>query len=163
MSNNKRDLPKNSADDRDTDGGSAGGQGGKIEFRDFITAKSGMRDDNLPPDELRRLRAVHNTAHESRVKKQKELRQSRQEMKEGKVSLEAHREGQAQEMSSKYPPHPMLSDKAQFSGVDKQENQVPSMNDSQTNDADRNELENEYRKTFQPEMGKKFHPKPQFP
>jgi len=159
----KNENPKAEDDESGESGTSTGGQGGKIEFHDFITGTTSRRDDNLPPDELRRLRAVHNIAHESRIKKQKELRDYRQALKEGKVSLETHRENKAQEMSSKYPPHPTLSNKAQFSGIDKQENQVPSLNETQTNDENRNELENQYRKTYQPEMGKKFNPRPQFP
>tara|TARA_R110000868_G_scaffold397233_3_gene669789 strand:+ start:2424 stop:2912 length:489 start_codon:yes stop_codon:yes gene_type:complete len=151
---------KNLDDDRDEDGGS--GQVGSIEFRDFVTGISSLREDNLPPDELKRIRAVHNTAHESRVKKQKELRQNRQDLKDGKITMDAHREKMSAEMQSDYPPHPTLSDKAQFSGIDKQENQVPSLNEAQTNDENRNELQNEYQKKFQPEMGKKFNPKPQF-
>lgn len=142
------------------EGGS--GQAGGIAFRDFVTGTSQQRDDQLLPDELRRLRAVHNTAHELRVKKQKEVRVERENVKNGKVTLADYRQSKAAELSSKYPPHPLLANKAQFSGVDKQENQVPSLSETQTNDENRNELENRYEKKYQPEMGKKFHPKPQY-
>lgn len=147
----------------DEESGGNAGQGGAIEFVDFITALSSQRDDNLPPDELRRMRAAHNTAHELRVKKQKETRETRNDLKNGKITLNDYRQGMSAEMSSNYPPHPMLANKAQFSGIDKQENQVPSLNETKTNDENRNELENRYQNKHQPEMGKKFNPKPQFP
>ncbi len=147
----------------DETGEGTGGQTGAIEFRDFITAQTSLRDDNLPPDELRRLRAVHGIAHELRVKKQKELRDTRQDLKNGKITLDNYRQGLAAEMNSKYPPHPTLANKAQFSGIDKQENVVPSLNEAKTNDENRNELENRYQNKYQPQMGKKFNPKPQFP
>jgi hypothetical protein len=160
----KKDKTKMGDKEDDREGGT-GGQAGSIEFRDFITGNTGLRDDNLPPDELRRIRAVHNIAHESRVKKQKELRAYRQDLKEGKVSLAQHREGLANEMSSKYPPHPALSNKAQFSGIDRQENPVPTNNEVQTNDENRNELEEKYqlRHRAQPKNAPKFNPKPNFP
>lgn len=142
----------------DEDGGS--GTGSQIQFADFITGRSGLREDQLPPDELRRILAVHDDAHEARVKKQKELRDQRKDLKEGKMTLDEYRQSQK---NSQYPPHPLLSEKAQFSGMDKQNNPVPTDSQTQTNEGDKNELENQYRLRNAPEMGKKFNPRPQFP
>ncbi len=147
-------------DDETGSGGSAGASG--IEFHDFITGSSASRDDNMPPDEQRRLLAAHRLAHELLVKKQKEIRDQRKDLKEGKKSLQDYRRESAAKMESNYKPHP-LSYTAQFSGIDKQNNPVPTEAELQTNDENRNELEHEYRLTHQPEMGKKFNPKPQFP
>lgn len=155
----KRDRDKKGATTDDESGGNSG-QGGKIEFRDF-TGPGAQRDDNLPPDELKRMLAVHNDAHESRVKKQKELRDQRNDLKAGKVSLQDYRQGLASGMSSQYPAHPALSDKAQFSGVDRQNNPVPTENNAKTNDENRNELENKYQLRHQPQLAQKFNPKPQ--
>jgi hypothetical protein len=157
--------PKNNTDDTTGSDGSSG-QGGAIEFRDFVTPRSASRDDNLPPDELKRMLATHNLAHELLVKKQKETRDQRKQVKDGKVTLDNYRQGLASANgSSNYPPHPLLSNKAQFSGIDKQTNPVPTEANTQTNDQNRNELENQYRLTHQPQpqMGKKFNPRPQNP
>lgn len=155
---NDKELKRND----DEEGGSTG-QGGRIEFTDFITGRNQLRDDQLPPDELRRLLAVHDAAHEARVQKQKVLRDQRNDLKNGKVTLDNYRQGLAAGMSSQYPAHPILSNKAQFSGVDRQNNPVPTDNQAQTNEENRNELENQYRLRHAPEIGKKFNPRPQFP
>ena len=143
-------------DDEGTEGGTSG-QGGKIEFHDFITGPGTQRDDNLPPDELRGLLSVHNDAQEIRVKKQKELRDLRKDIKAGKIPRQqAH-----QAMQSEYPPHPVLSDK--FRGVDPQMNPNPTENNVQTNEANRNELQHKYQLRHQPQLNQRpqFNPKPQ--
>lgn len=137
----------------------AGGRSGEVKFRGFVGTES-LRDDLLPPDEKRRLLAVHRDGHENRVKKQKELRDQRQQMKEGKIPLSQFRESRGNGMNSAYRAHPILSDKAQFSGIDPQVNVLPSDNIANTNEADRNELENQYRLTHAPEFTPKFNPKP---
>jgi hypothetical protein len=156
----KRDRDKLGATKDDESGGSSG-QGGKIEFRDFVTGPGSQRDDNLPPDELKRLLASHNQTHESRVKKQKELRDQRNDLKAGKVTLQDYRQGLSSGMSSQYPAHPTLKDKAQFSGVDRQNNPVPTENNAKTNEENRNELEHKYQLRHQPQLAQKFNPKPQ--
>lgn len=145
-------------DDSDQGESGSGAAGSSIQFADFVTGKTGLTEDSLPPDEIRRLRAVHNTAHEDRVKKQKALIENRNAVKEGKDVSDRHQAQMAAERENQYPPHPLLADKAQFSGIDKQENQVPSLNETQTNEGDKEKLENKYRKQHQPEMGKKFIP-----
>ncbi len=144
--------------DRDQEDSGSGAAGSSIQFADFVTGKSGITEDSLPPDELRRIRAVHNAAHEDRVKKQKALIENRKAAKEGKEAANKHQAGMGAERENQYPPHPLLADKAQFSGIDKQENQVPALNETQTNEGDKEKLENKYRKQHQLEMGKKFIP-----
>lgn len=145
----------------DEEGDDSSGQGSGIEFRDFVAGSGSKRDDQLPPDELKRILLIHSEAQEARVKKQKELRDQRKDLKAGKISLDAYRQGKQAGMSSQYPPHPALSDKAQFSGIDQQNNPVPTENNAQTNEANRNELELQYRLRHQPQHAQKFHPKPQ--
>lgn len=146
--------------EQDDDGSS--GQSGSIEFRDFIGGGGSLRDDMLPFDEQKRLLAVHNNTHEGRVKKQKELRDQRKDLKDGKTPLANYREGLKAGMRSQYPAHPALSDKAQFSGADRQVNSLPTENNAETNDADRNELQAQYNLRHRPEVAPKFNPKPQF-
>lgn len=158
----KRDKDKiaNLPDDDDSDSGSTGQGGSKIDFHDF-TAPSRDRDDNLPPDELKRLLAAHNDAQESRVQKQKDAINERKKLREGKNTLKNYREGLSSGMQSQYPPHPILSEK--FRGADPQINPNPSENISQANEADRNELQHEYQLRHQPDLvpRQKFNPKPQ--
>lgn len=151
-------LPHQLPDDDE----SGGGKSGSIEFRDFIGGAGSLRDDTLPIDEQKRLLTIHNGEHESRVKKQKALRDQRKDLKDGKIPLQDYRQGMQSGMSSQYPPHPALSDKAQFSGVDRQINAVPTENAAQTNDANRNELEHQYNLRHRPEAAPRFNPKPQF-
>lgn len=145
----------------DEEGDDSSGQGSGIEFRDFMTGLGSQRDDQLPPDELKRILLIHGEAQEERVKKQKELRDQRKDLKSGKISLDAYRQEKQAGMRSQYPPHPALSNKAQFSGIDKQNNPMPTENNAQTNEANRNELELQYRLQHQPQLAQKFHPKPQ--
>src|SRR3990167_10927609 len=115
----KRDKNKPVNLDAEDEEEGSGGHGGKIEFHDFVTGPGSRRDDQLPPDELRRLLSIHNDAQEDRVKKQKDLRDQRKEAKAGnKVRKES-----VQGMSSKYPPHPILSEKLR--GADPQVNPNP--------------------------------------
>lgn len=160
----KRDKNKSGIlpadDDADDDQGSSG-QGGKIEFHDFVTGSGSLRDDQLPPDEMRRLLSIHNDAQKDRVKKQKELRDQRKEAKAGnKVRKEAG-QGLSAGMHSQYPPHPILSDKLR--GADPQVNPNPSENNVQTNEANRDELQHKYQLRHQPQLTNRpqFNPKPQ--
>lgn len=133
-----------------------GSNTGQIEFRDFVHANQ-SRDDLLPPDEIRRLLTVNKNLHEAKVKKQKALRDERQALKEGKVDLKDYRQGLSEE--SNYKAHPLLSEKAQFSGRDRQVNDLPNENIADTNPADRNELKNNYERKYQPQNAPKFTPK----
>lgn len=151
-SKDNKELPK--------DGDDSSGQGGKIEFHDFVTGPVSLRDDQLPADELRRLLSIHKDASEDRIKKQKELRDLRKEQKEGN-KLRQTGQGLSSGMGAQYPQHPILSDK--FRGADPTVNPNPSENISQTNEANRNELQHKYQLTHQPQLrpGQQFNPKPQ--
>src|SRR3990167_7225091 len=132
------DKPKSQTQREDEDSGT-GSVGGAIEFHDFISVNNHLREEKLPPDVIKDLQSRHKRKHEALVEKQKKERDYRHDVKEGKVTPEMHKQNKA-ERNSGFPPHPTLSDKAQFSGIDKQENQIPTNSETQTNDADRNEL-----------------------
>ncbi len=155
-------LPLNLVDEDESESGGSGeqGQGGKIVFKDFLAPLPSRED--LLPDEKRRLLSQHDHLVEANVKKQKDKRSHYKALKEKKISLSAHREGLANGMQSQYRNHPVLSDKAQFSGIDRQVNPVSNENIADTNEANRNELENQYRLRHAPGMQPKFNPKPQF-
>lgn len=137
--------------------GSQGGQSGDIAFQAFVGIEKG-RDDLLPPDQLKRLLTVHKNEHEIKVKKQKSLRDERAALKEGKISLEAYRQANAER--SDYRVHPILSNKAQFSGRDRQVNDLPNENIAETNPENRNELQYKYNLRHRPENAPRFTPKP---
>lgn len=142
----------------------AGGQSGTIEFKDFVTSDANFRDDLLPYEKRKHLLATHKDVHEAGVKKQKEKRQQYKDLKEGKVQLKEFREGLAATSgNSQYKANPVLANKAQFSGVDKQVNALPTENLAETNQEKRDELLNElkYRLGYQPSPT--FNPKPRGP
>jgi hypothetical protein len=145
-------------------GSGSGGQGGKIEFHDFLSTGANLRDDTLPFEEEKRLLSNHKDIHELKVKQQKDKRQQYKDLKDGKVPLKDFREGlRASGMSSQFKTNPELADKAQFSGIDKQVNPSPPENDADTNPEQRDELQNElrYRLGYQPTPT--FNPKPHGP
>lgn len=94
------------------------------------------------------------------MKKQKSTREERKQLKEGKVNLQQFREGQSAGMSSQYKSHPVLSSKAQFSGIDRQVTALPEENLANTNPEQRNELQHQYQLKHQPENAPRFNPKP---
>lgn len=138
-----------------------GGKSGQVEFRDFLSNTDG-RDDLLSADERKRLLLIHKDSHEIRVKKQKGLRDQRNDLKDGKVPLQAYHQGLHAGMNSEYKINPVLADKAQFNGIDRQVNPLSTENVAETNEADRNELENQYRKRYAPEQAPRFNPKPEY-
>jgi hypothetical protein len=149
--------------DDDEDDSGQSGQTGQIAFRDFLAANERLRDDLLPPDEKKRLLIVHRDLHKDYVKKQKEAQDQRQALKEGKVSLHAYRQekglsGTAHAFSN----HPILSNKAQFSGIDKQVNALPNENLAETNPKNRHELELRLTNRLTNQPKNTFNPKPQF-
>ena len=146
--------------------GTSGGAGSQIAFVDFIGATDHKRDDLLPASEKKRLLSVHKDTNALRVTKQKETRDVRKALKDGKISLQTYRQGLGlgnTGMRSQYKANPALKDKAQFSGIDRQENVLPTENNSATNEEQRNELQNrlENRLTNTPQP--RFNPKPHFP
>lgn len=137
-----------------------GGQSGQIEFKDFLASTENVRDDLLSGEEKKRLLSVHENVHEARVKKQKALKEQRQAVKEGKISVQDYRQGLGNSGHSQYKINPILADKAQFSGIDRQENPLPNENIAETNQEQRQELDLQYRLRYQPQNAPKFNPRP---
>ncbi len=148
----------------ETDEGAGSGTGGKsgaIEFREFIKSSESLRDDLLTGEEKRRYLGVHERIHEGVVKKQKNLADERKKLKDGKVSLAAHRSGlSAASLNTQYKSHPVLSQKAQFSGIDRQVNALPEENIADTNKENREELQHRYQLKHQPQNRPGFNPQP---
>jgi hypothetical protein len=122
-----------------------GGKSGAIEFHDFLSTGDGQRDDLSPQDE-RHLLAIHNDTHEKiRVDKQKKARERYQDLKNGKVSLDAHRK---ERMKGEFSQHPILSNEAQFSGADKQVD-PSAVNEELEANQDKKEEKLTYQKSLQ--------------
>ena len=137
-------------DDSDT-----GSQGGQIEFRDFIALER-QRDDQLSPEETKRLLATLIESHEQGIKKQKETLSEREKLKQGKMTLQEYR----QSKSSDQIPHPLLADKAYFSGVDNKVKSLPTEYDGKTNEKEYDEQKHEYDLKYEKMKGKKFNQRP---
>lgn len=135
-----------------------GGKSGSVEFRDFLGSGENLRDDLLPVDAVKRLLSVHQTGNEERVKKQKDLHDQREQLKNGKVALQEYRQGlKGSGMESNYKVHPVFAKSPQFH--DAQVNMLPTENVTQTNDELKNELKNEYQLKYNPQYVPQFNPK----
>lgn len=154
---NKKQMHQNRQEE---DESGSGGQSGNLEFKDFL-APSASRDDLLSVDEKKRLLSNHKDTHELRVKKQKELLDLRKQLKEGKIDVNQYKQGMGRNNQYQIN-HPILSNKAQFSGIDRQVNALPSENMAETNEDKRNELDYQYRLRYMPENAPRFNPKPQY-
>jgi hypothetical protein len=144
--------------------GSFGGQTGEVEFRFHDATQVANRDDLLPPEEIKRLLIVHKETHKARVDKQKITREQRNALKQGvyvapTVAQQLGRGGSGGSVSP-YKKHP-ISDKAQFSGIDKQVIGIPSLNEADTNPEQKDKLENRLQNRLQ--NAPKFNPRPRFP
>jgi hypothetical protein len=139
-------------------GQTGGGQTGKIHFRFRDAASLPPRDDVLPPNEIKRLLIIHNDIHKNYVDKQKQTRKERAALKKGKKHLMGHQQirGTHGGGASKYKKHP-ISNKAQFSGIDKQIIGIPTEFSAETNLEMQEKLENRFVNRQVP----RFHPKPQ--
>jgi hypothetical protein len=103
--------------------------------------------------------------HKNTVEKQKQLRTERAALKEGKYVPSMEKKlsqglGGGQGGMSKFKKHP-ISDRAQFSGIDKQVVGVPTLSETNTNDDLREALENRLENRYQNQP--KFNPKPRAP
>lgn len=153
---------KNHEDEGEGEGGSTSG----IEFRYHDVSSTEQRDDALSPEELKRLQAVHKDVHKARVDKQKITRKERKEAKEGPVNLTT-RKAYKGEMGtggggaySKYKTHPVA---IKFSGIrDQKISAIPSENIAETNQEQKQELENKnenkLRLNYQPGFNPKLRP-----
>ena len=138
-------FTKNSNEDDDD----SGGKSGEIEFTYHDIASGPQRDDLLPESEKKRLLQVHQSIHEGRVIRQKQVREQRAAMKKGKkMGLQANFGGQG--FGSSYKVHP-ISHKAQFAGIDRQNTFVPTENIAETNQDQREEIQLQYSLQYQPE------------
>lgn len=145
-------------------GTGTGGQGGKIEFRDFLATGASVRDDMLSFEEKKHLIAIHKDVHELKVKQQKDKRDQYKNLKEGKVTLQSFREGLAASgVGSQFKANPILARSAQFSGIDRQVNSLPTENAADTNQDKRDELLNELKYRLGYEARPAFNPKPHGP
>lgn len=150
----------NKKDDEEGGEGESGSGGveGKVQFRYKDAASLGPRDDMLPPHEIQRLIVIHRDLHKERVDKQKSTRKERQALKEGKI-YQKNATQQALQMgqsgAGRYKQHP-ISNKAQFSGMDRQMTITPNDFDAETNLEMREKLENRFTHTNVPQ----FNPKP---
>ncbi|OGT59033.1 MAG: hypothetical protein A3F43_06720 [Gammaproteobacteria bacterium RIFCSPHIGHO2_12_FULL_42_10] len=155
-------MPKQINYSQDSDDDDQTGQGGDagsgIAFHEFIASGAPLRDDLLSGGEQRRLLQVHQQLHAAYVEKQKTAQDKRQQLKEGKVSLEAYRNEKGQGATSDYQNHPVLSKEAQFSGMDNQVNAVPTENNAETNNDKREELQYQYRLANQPQLAERLQP-----
>lgn len=144
-------YPKKLEDDTSDETGS-GGKSGHIEFREFIASTESLRDDLLPVDEKKRLLIVHKDTQLDKVKKQKELRDVRQAIKDGKIPLQSYRHGIMEAAANAgFKAHP-LSNSAQWSGRDRQITELPSEHLAETNPKDRDELQLQFSLRHQPEF-----------
>lgn len=149
---------KTSMSGEDDDGRTGdGGQSGDVEFRDFLSSGETLRDDMLPPDEVKRLLSVHKEGNEARVKKGKETNDKRQQLREGKINAQEYREGKGHGMESQYKAHPALADKAQFH--DPQVTLDPNEQVNEANPELQNELRHEYRLKHEPQHQPDFNPR----
>ncbi len=99
----------------------------------------------LSPAEKKRLLALHREIHLARVEKQKQTRKDRAVKKDRPEA--AYTQGRTYGGgggSSAYKQHP-LSQTAQFSGIDRQVVSIPAENTAETNQEQRQELENRYQ------------------
>jgi len=154
------------ASDKEKDGDSGesgsgtGGQGGRVQFVDFTDTLSNKREDQLTEQDKKRLLGTHQDIHESKVKQQKEKMDHNKDLKNGKITLAAHRAGlMGGGSNAQFKANPALADKAQFSGIDKQVIALPTENLDETNPELRDAYELKYR--YQPYP--KFNPKPSGP
>jgi hypothetical protein len=159
------DLDADSQEGGETGGESGeGGISGAIQFHDFTSTAENIRDDLLSFEQIRRLISNHKETNEFRVKGQKEKRDQYKKLKEGKIQLQAFRE--RERAAGRYPSqyvHPVLANKSQFSGIDKQVNMLPNESVADTNNEKREELRNELRHRLGLSAAPKFNPKPQGP
>lgn len=157
--NKKKDIQE---DEEGQTGQGGGGKSGQVEFREFIgSGAERLRDDLLPPDEKKRLLSVHQKTNEINVKKQKDVMEQRKNLKQGKVALNTFHQGlQGAEMAGQYKANPALKDAAQFSGIDRQVNALPTENIAETNPEKREELQYQYSLRYAPENAPRFLPKP---
>lgn len=140
-------------DDEDS-GSGTGGKSGQVEFRDFLSSNESR--ENLSPHEKKMLLAAHEATNKASIDKQRERKNSLEAVKANKISLEAFRQEGGQQDAQMS--HPLLKDKAQFSGMD---NQVdPTQDNGKANDNKRAELKYNHDKQNRKEYTPSNTPRP---
>jgi hypothetical protein len=130
-----------------------GGKSGKITFSDFLSGSENKRDDLLTTTEQVTLLKEHAGLHQKNVKAQMVERQNRASLKQNpQASQNKYGFGAGSGNQSSYRSHPVLGDKAQFSGEDNKTTVVPGQYEADTNDVDKKQLENQYQLTHQPNL-----------
>lgn len=143
----KNQIDWSEASGQSDDSGSLGGATGEVHFRYKDAMSTDPRDDQLSPAETTRLLSAHEAAQKARVDRQKQARKERQAQKEGRVTLRAAhtgaglRAGVGVGSRSSFKTHP-ISQKAQFSGMDRQIVPDINLNKRDINDERRSEVEN---------------------
>lgn len=132
----------------DSDDGK-GGKSGEVEFTYHNPLAGTRRDDLLPENEKNRLLKVHQSIHKDRVIKQKQTREQRAAVREGRQAYFQSGLG-SQSLSSSYKTHP-ISNKAQFAGIDRQNQMIPTENIADTNQDARKELQLQHQLQYQPD------------
>ena len=145
----KKNIINAEVDDEGESGQS--GQAGQVEFKFFIT--SSLRDDQLSPQEIKRLLLANAQLHHELVKKQKEKRDLSAAYKEGKINSAEYKQQMGREASFK--DHPILK---RLSGTDQQEIPLPNENIAETNQEKRNELKYQHSLRFKPDNTPRFEP-----
>lgn len=153
--------PLTERDESEDEGGESGGQGGKIDFVDFLDSGAEKRDDLLTGDEKRHLLITHKEVHETKVKHQKEKIELNKQLKDGKISRVQQSHGMGAPAAPggdwKFKSNPALANFGK--GVDIKVTALPNEVVADTNQEQKNELQNQLRYANQP----KFNPKPHGP
>jgi len=158
--NDKKIIVQDEEEGSQTGESGQGGVAGEIQFRYKDAMSIAPRDDALSPSEVKRLLAVHHDLNKSYIDKQRQTRKERKQLKEGRASLTSRQVVTARAGRggrSPYKKHP-ISNRAQFSGVDRQISALPTENLAETNEQKKNELQNQHRLTYQ--NAPRFNPKP---
>lgn len=148
-------------DEEDESG--SGGSSGQIEFVDFLNTNAERRDDLMSEQDKRHLLIMHKEVHEEKVKHQKEKIERNKDLKAGKEQRQSYGFGAPGSPggggSFQYKENPALANYGK--GVDNKVIGLPNENIAETNQANREELQNQLRNKLG--MQPKFNPKPSGP
>ena len=163
-SDDKYDKKNNPFTEREEDESGdegSGGQGSGIAFVDFNDSHAERRDDQLSGDEQKHLLIMHKEVHEDKVKHQKEKIELNKQLKNGKDARSSYGVGAPGGGSSdwQYKENPALANFGK--GVDIKVSSLPNENVAETNQAQRDELQNELKLRLGQQP--KFNPKPAGP
>ncbi len=138
------------------DDDSQGGKTGRVEFSGVLTGLTDQRRDDAVPlsePEIRQLLVEHEKRHAEQVEKQREEQKARELQQKDPSKKEEYSLGQGGlgyggGADSGFPPHPVLAEAAQFSGMDKQVTAAPADHKAETNAEIQQELANRLQLGF---------------